>query len=135
VQGRHYSEIQRDQASEGARMANAESGVEPIVYRSAKRRVDVASSKPPRSKDKVKPKGHEAFLKQIEASGTDVTLEKISSGEMIKGKVKCSDKYTVTIKQTLDDGATRDRVIFKHDISEFSALAGRPDEVTSEANE
>jgi sRNA-binding regulator protein Hfq len=66
------------------------------------------------SKTKIVPKGHEAFLKALEASNATVAFEKVSSGERFTGTIKHSDKYTVSV---LSDGRTR--VIFKHDISEF----------------
>lgn len=132
MSGRQYSEIQREQAAEGARMMRNE-GVDPIVYRKEPKRT--FSPNKAKNPTTVKPRGHEAFLKQIETSGGQITLEKMSSGEKVTGRVKCSDKYTVTIKQALPDGIFRDRVIFKHDISEFSAEPVPGDEVTSEEKE
>jgi sRNA-binding regulator protein Hfq len=67
-------------------------------------------------------KGHEAFLKALETSAAMVKIEKISSGATISGKVKHSDKFTVSLQDEF--GTTR--VIFKHDISEFSAMSPRP---------
>lgn len=75
---------------------------------------------------KITPKGHEAFLKALESSGTEVTFEKASSGTFVVGKVKHSDKYTVSVQSA---GVTR--VLFKHDISEFSAPA--PERAAPEA--
>jgi len=68
-----------------------------------------------REKSIQAPKGHEAFLKALEASVAKVYFEKASSGNVIVGTVKCSDKYTVSVID--EDGQTR--VLFKHDISEF----------------
>lgn len=69
------------------------------------------------------PKGHEAFLKQLEESKSEIVLEKMS-GEKVQGVVKHSDKFTITVR--VDDGDKAiDRVIFKHDISEFRALHAR----------
>lgn len=59
--------------------------------------------------------GHEAFLKALEKSEACIVVEKIS-GEVFSGKVKHSDKYTISVEF---NGTTR--VLFKHDISEFSA--------------
>lgn len=73
-----------------------------------------------------KPTGHEAFLKALEASGAVVQIEKASSGDIVVGKIKASDKYTVSLRCPVvaDDweGPYKTRVIFKHDISEFSPL-------------
>lgn len=72
-------------------------------------------------------KGHEAFLKALELSGADVVIEKVSSGEAVEGKLKHSDKYTVTIRSMSKDDKLIDRVIFKHDISEFYTTTARPE--------
>jgi sRNA-binding regulator protein Hfq len=64
------------------------------------------------------PKGHEAFLKALEQSCAVVSFEKIGSGEVFSGTVKHSDKFTVSVQ--IEDCV---RVIFKHDISEFSTIA------------
>lgn len=71
------------------------------------------------------PKGHEAFLKGLETSGARISLEKMSSGEVITGRIKTSDKYTVSVSVGEGDDVTT-RVIFKHDISEFRALTPTP---------
>ena len=63
------------------------------------------------------PKGHEAFLKALEASGATVCFEKISSDTTVVGTIKHSDKYTVSV---IDGNSGSTRVLFKHDISEFS---------------
>lgn len=62
------------------------------------------------------PKGHEAFLKGLEASGATVTFHKVSSDELVVGKIKHSDKFSVSLQV-----GPLTRVLFKHDISEFSA--------------
>lgn len=65
------------------------------------------------------PKGHEAFLNALVKSEAEIEIEKCS-GEMVVGKIKHADKYTISI-QVNDDT----RVIFKHDISEFRAITPR----------
>jgi sRNA-binding regulator protein Hfq len=67
---------------------------------------------------KASPKGHEAFLKGLEGSKAQIRIEKISSGAVVCGVVKCSDEKTISL--ILEDGKTS--VIFKHDISEFSPV-------------
>lgn len=73
-----------------------------------------------------KPAGHEAFLKALESSNATVEIEKASSGDRIVGKIKASDKYTISLRCPLTpgdwEGPYLTRVIFKHDISEFSPL-------------
>jgi sRNA-binding regulator protein Hfq len=71
------------------------------------------------------PKGHEAFLKALEASGQIVSFEKASSGERVVGKIKTSDKYTISV---ITEAGTR--VLFKHDVSEFFA----PRQTSAETN-
>jgi len=66
------------------------------------------------------PKGHEAFLRALESSNAIVTFVKASSGQIITGKIKTSDKYTVSIAEQIEGtGRYNTRVLFKHDISEF----------------
>lgn len=73
-----------------------------------------------------KPQGHEAFLKALEGSGAVVEVEKASSGDKVIGKIKTSDKYTISLRVPNVsgdwEGPYTTRVIFKHDISEFSPL-------------
>lgn len=64
-------------------------------------------------------KGHEAFLKALETSGATIRVEKCD-GTIVEGTVKHSDKYTISLRQPGPD-----RVIFKHDISEFSPVTPR----------
>lgn len=64
---------------------------------------------------KRSPEGHEAFLKMLESSNAIINVEKASSGTVITGTIKHSDKYTISVT----DEAGQTRVIFKHDISEF----------------
>ncbi len=71
--------------------------------------------------NKPEPVGHESFLKALEKSAASIIIEKASTGEKIKGVVKHSDKFTISI----EDAAHRTRVIFKHDISEFEAVTPR----------
>jgi len=78
--------------------------------------------------------GHEAFLRALCHSGANVIIEKVSSGQQYQGKLKHSDSYTVTmlvasIKQPNDDEFVTvtpvERVIYKHDISEFYTTTAR----------
>ena len=91
---------------------------------------EVAGRARPRTNAAARPgtplKGHEAFIKALEFSGATAQIEKISSGEKVIGTLKHSDKFTITIRAK-DGGVERDRVIFKHDISEFCALTPRAD--------
>ena len=74
-----------------------------------------------KSKPSAQPlKGHEAFLKALETSGATVSFEKVSSGVIVTGIVKHSDKFTVSV--TTPEAT---RVLFKHDISEFWAVTPR----------
>ncbi|MDY7537634.1 hypothetical protein QN372_00580 [Undibacterium sp. RTI2.1] len=83
---------------------------------------------PAKVPNKVPLKGHEAFLKALEINNATVRIEKASTGEIIVGRVKHSDKFSVTINAPiasadfLSNVTPIDRVIFKHDISEFAAL-------------
>jgi len=62
--------------------------------------------------------GHESFLKALEASGAVIEITK-TSGDVLKGVVKHSDKFTIS----LDEGNGKPpRVLFKHAIEEFQPL-------------
>lgn len=123
----HYDEsIRREQIQAGRAMRDEErSERRTLSPRTGYQRPNTA-----RAKDKSPLKGHEAFLKALELSGARVKLEKCD-GTIIEGTVRHSDKFTIS----MNDGA-RDRVIFKHDISEFSALTPRvvPDSKTEEGH-
>jgi len=64
------------------------------------------------------PKGHEAFLKALEASGAQVTCE-FTDGTSMTGTVKHSDKFTISMKVTNSDESYQVYVLFKHDIRLF----------------
>lgn len=64
------------------------------------------------------PKGHEAFLKALETAGAVVTMAMLN-GDIRKGTVKTSDKYTISLKETREDGSYQVYVIFKHAIEEY----------------
>lgn len=94
----------------------------------------VGGSKKPFVKAGPKPSGHEAFLKALEASNATVEIEKASSGDKVIGKIKASDKYTISLRvpNTPGDyeGPYATRVIFKHDISEFMPIINMQDKTT-----
>lgn len=119
-----HSSIERDQRDWGRNMAREDGSI------NEDKLAHVIKLRKP-LKVKAKPQGHEAFLKALETSGTDIEIEKKSTGEKIRGAVKHSDKYTITLRYV--DGSNPEpqvinRVIFKHDISEFRALQGKPAE-------
>jgi sRNA-binding regulator protein Hfq len=64
-------------------------------------------------KKPVAPKGHEAFLKALEQAGATVSVQ-MNSGEVLKGTIKAADKFTISLKVTLDDGGYQVYVINKH---------------------
>lgn len=75
-------------------------------------------NKPFRKKPANSPEGHAAFLKAIENAQGVIRVMK-TSGEIRKGSVKTSDKYTISLKETREDGSYQVYVIFKHAIEEF----------------
>jgi hypothetical protein len=78
--------------------------------------------------------GHEAFLAALRQSNADLVVEKMTTGDIYYGKLRHSDKFTLTMNVTAirrtDGGVEQvdpcDRVIFKHDISEFYTTTPRP---------
>ncbi|WKZ86373.1 RNA chaperone Hfq [Ralstonia pickettii] len=123
------------QLAEGARMARSEGESFGSFTRrpgtlSVRRNVDRAerparSGFQPRSKPANAAKGHEAFLKALETSGASISVLMASDGESIVGRVKTSDKFTVSLET--NDGTW---VVFKHDISRFKPLTPRPNKDT-----
>ncbi len=125
-------EAERRTQIEEARRLAAEEG-SGVPYPTPRRTLTATNPRPRPGHDFAKrpsadkkPKGHEAFLKALETSGAKVCIEKCD-GTSVHGVVKHSDKFTVSIRATKSDGTTVDRIIFKHDISEFSAISPRPD--------
>lgn len=128
--------LRREQAEEGRRLAQQEQrrviGL-PAGTRDTLRAV-VATG--PTQKEAPKSKGHEAFLKALQGSGADIVVEMISSARTYYGKLRHSDKFTLTVNVTgvRYDGDTTirpiaeayDRVLFKHDISEFYTTTAAP---------
>lgn len=99
--------------------------------RSMANREKLTLNKKPQAKRSQQPKGHEAFLKALEASGAEVEFWLISEPLKIRGKVKTSDKFSVSIMETSADGvetACFPIVVYKHDISRFRPLQARQQE-------
>lgn len=66
------------------------------------------------------PKGHEAFLKTLETAGAVVSFGMVSDPDsVIKGTIRASDKYTVSVKVDRADGSHQVYVLFKHAIESF----------------
>lgn len=81
------------------------------------------SSRPKQSPPK-KPatlKGHEAFLKALETGGAVVTVSMVNDPKPLKGTIKHSDKYTISLRVDFDDGTYQVYVLFKHAIESFWA--------------
>jgi len=72
----------------------------------------------PVSRKKEPLKGHEAFLKGLEEAQAIVEIM-LMDDESFTGKIKHSDKYTVTISVDKLDGGYQNFVIFKHAIKYF----------------
>lgn len=120
--------VRADQIAEARRLSESEG----VAFNGFQPRRTLTTSRPsrpaPAAKNGPAPlKGHEAFLKALEKSGANVIVQKISSGEDIQGTIAHSDKWTVTMRST-----GKDRVIFKHDISEFSTTTPRQAPAASE---
>jgi sRNA-binding regulator protein Hfq len=122
------SEERSQQIEEGARLAREENvtTLPPLAPRPTLRAKPGSRSAVAVKKEALK--GHEAFLKALETSGAVISIEKCD-GTKLEGVVKHSDKYTISVRQTttMTNGSYVDRVIFKHDISEFSAVTPRTD--------
>lgn len=97
-------DIREEQIRLGRKLAGQETEAKPVYRKSVK---PVKAVK--------KPQGHEAFLKMLEQSQAEIEVEIISSGEKVRGIVKHSDHYTISVKPE----GKGTRVFFKHDISSF----------------
>lgn len=78
--------------------------------------------KAPFTKKPASPKGHEAFLKALEAAGAIVNIALVTSPDAppMKGVIKHSDKYTISLKvDRPNGGGYQVFVIFKHAIESF----------------
>ena len=109
-QNQDHNKIRAEQQAHARMMGDDE--IATVTPRVMSRTTLALARKSPQKHDA--PKGHEAFIRALEVSGAIVTFEKASNGEKITGKIKTSDKYTVSIQSV--EGT---RVLFKHDISEF----------------
>lgn len=71
-------------------------------------------------KSAAAPKGHEAFLKALENAQAIVTIAMLNDPEStMKGTIKHSDKYTISLKVDREDGSHQVFVLFKHAIESF----------------
>lgn len=68
---------------------------------------------------RAKPTGHAALLEAIEKDKTEVTIDLLDDPNPLVGYIKCSDKYTISLKVYNPDGTYRVYVIFKHAIRMF----------------
>ena len=74
----------------------------------------------PKKTNPQAPKGHEAFLKALETAGAIVRVALVTSPETtMKGTIRASDKYTISLKVDRDDGSHQVFVLFKHAIESF----------------
>lgn len=75
-------------------------------------RTERSYSKPIPKKSPIK--GHEAFLKALETAGVEITIDMLGDPDgdrTVIGKIKTSDKYTISI-----DGTDDVTVVFKNAI-------------------
>lgn len=142
----HRAEAQRRlQVEEGQRRMATESTTRRTITLAQGTAVNPSISRPAQqgqSTEKKRPgkpvTGHEAFLRALCHSGANVIIEKVSSGQQYQGHLKHSDAYTVTmlvksIKAPNSDSFEKvtpvERVIYKHDISEFYTTTPRAEAV------
>lgn len=72
-----------------------------------------------KKKPKEGPIGHEAFLKALEGGGALVTIKLASDGTELRGTIKTSDKFTISLKCDKPDGSYQTYVIYKSAIEMF----------------
>lgn len=79
----------------------------------------VRRAAPFKKKPKDAPVGHEAFLKALEGASAPVTIKLASDGTEMRGTVKTSDKFTISLKVDKPDGTYQTYVIYKSHIEMF----------------
>jgi sRNA-binding regulator protein Hfq len=104
-------------------MAYADHGADHGEFRSERPRLGLVKG---RGGEKLR--GHEAFLKALEKSNTEVEVV-LMTDDPISGVIAHSDKFTITVRQYLPGTQTENGhewVIFKHAISHLRAKSPRP---------
>jgi RNA chaperone Hfq len=79
--------------------------------------VGTRAQRPARPKVKGAPTGHEAFLKALHESGAQIVVYMRDEEEILTGKIRAHDKYTISLEVSGDT-----HVIFKHAIQRFKPL-------------
>ena len=72
----------------------------------------------PKKATPAKPAGHEAFLKALETGNALVTVKMATDGTELKGTIKHSDKFTISLRVDNDTGY-QVYVIFKSAVEMF----------------
>lgn len=136
-------EIRREQIAEGRKQTltlppgAARPAHDPAhVSSRTSRPFGASKSYTPAAKSKHIPKGHDAILAELQASGQMITIE-MTSGVTYKGQVLGRDKFTISIKpferadpainaeEKFTEGAAP-RVLYKHAIEGFDGVLAVP---------
>lgn len=80
-----------------------------------------APMKQRKPKAAVKPEGHEMLLKILKDTGKTIKIL-THSGQEVIGKIKATDKYTISITTEGGIDAGRQRVFFKNSIECFEPI-------------
>lgn len=91
-----------------------------------KRTVAVSSKLPKNCEHEIKEIGYMNFIRKLQEQEQEIVVIK-ADGELIRGTIKAADVETISLKCPLENGRYRTRVLFKHQISEFSPTKGIED--------
>jgi sRNA-binding regulator protein Hfq len=80
-----------------------------------------APMKQRKAKAPAKPEGHEMLLKILKDTGKTIKIL-TQSGQEVIGKIKATDKYTISITTEAGADAGRQRVFFKSSIECFEPI-------------
>jgi sRNA-binding regulator protein Hfq len=80
----------------------------------------------------AKPQGHEAYLKHLEVSGGEIEVLFLDDDETLTGRVRHSDKFTVSIQETPESDTV---VLFKHALRGFKVKTPPPSQESKSADQ
>ncbi|WP_354734647.1 hypothetical protein [Acinetobacter nosocomialis] len=80
----------------------------------------------PNCDHEIKEIGYMNFIRKLQEQQQEIVVIK-ADGELIRGTIKAADAETISLKCPLENGRYRTRVLFKHQISEFSPTKGIED--------
>ncbi len=63
--------------------------------------------------------GHDALIQALAPKGAFIRIQLLANDTELYGKLKESDRFTITILEQMEDGSLKQRLVFKHAIESF----------------